>query len=167
MGGRLASSPVDEADPQMGGPPPSRRPVRPCSGGSIPSESIMDESPEEPPHTARPSVRISSGLWKAPSPLYTVAANPVVRPAWETPVPYRRVEGDGLAVERQLPRFGIEGSHHFVSASATAHMYDDGVVHRDVSHAVIQFVREMISEFMPDGVDPSHVVNPRSLGNCR
>ena len=33
VGGRFESSPVGEADPQMGGPPPSRRLVRPCSGG--------------------------------------------------------------------------------------------------------------------------------------
>ena len=125
------------------------------------------ESPDEPSQAAARSVRITSGLRKTPKPLYAIAANPVVRPAREAPVSNRRIQGDGLAVKSQLPSFGVYRSYHLVSTSATAHVYCNGVAHGHISHAIIQFVREVVGEHVPDGGDPRHSIDPRWPENCQ
>lgn len=69
-----------------------------------------------------PTSRVNLGLAPSTSPLDATATDPVVRPAWKAPIPYRGIERDGLAVPSERPIRGPDWGDYLLAASTGTEM---------------------------------------------
>ena len=81
------------------------------------------------------------------SPLHPVGTDPVMGPAWKTPVSDGRVKGDAFAVEGEFPVLWGQWRDNFVSAAAAAQVHDGRIFHGHVEDSRDRFLGNRFDEF--------------------
>ncbi len=82
------------------------------------------------------------------SPFHAVLLYPVVRTAWEAPVPDGWTQGHGFAVKDELPVGRRKWSHNLTSAPTAAEMDNSPVSDGNVEHFFVEGIRDALDELM-------------------